>query len=79
MCSIMSGTVSPDYPALARRVCDLCAVRDTEGCAGTAALAAASGPSGAAGSLRPSCDCTSACRAAVLRVRARMWSSGRTK
>jgi hypothetical protein len=43
---IMSGTVSPDYPALARRVCDLCAVRDTEGCAATAALAAASGPSG---------------------------------
>ena len=32
-----------------------------------------------AGSLRSSCDCTSACRAAVLRVRARMWSSGRTK
>ena len=43
---IMSGTVSPDYPALARRVCDLCAVRDTEGCAATPALAAASCPSG---------------------------------
>ena len=40
------GTVSPDCPALARRVCDLCAVRDTEGCAATAALAAASGPIG---------------------------------
>jgi hypothetical protein len=40
------GTVSPDCPALARRVCDLCAVRDTEGCAATPALAAASCPSG---------------------------------